>query len=156
MGEIKMVNRLMDLLVLVVELTRKSDKSFRELDKELIHLGYSTEEIEQAVFWVSSQWPRVERGATKEAVRPSTRVLSPWETMGLSADAYSYLLRLQNLGILDEDQFERIMYRILPFRGEKLDLGDIKALAGAVVFDLGSEEFDDELLNMLDDDIRVT
>jgi uncharacterized protein Smg (DUF494 family) len=149
-----MVARLMDLLVLVVELTRKSDKSFKELDKELVHLGYSSEEIEQAMFWVSNQWHRVDRGAG--AGCPAFRVLSPWETVALETDAYSYLLKLQNLGIVDEDQFERIMYRILPFRGEKLDLSDIKALAGTVVFEMVSDELEGEPFNVLDDEIHLT
>ena len=150
-----MVTRLMDLLVLLVELTQKSDKSFKELDKELIHLGYSTEEIEQAFFWVSSQWHRADHEVTAEIDRPAFRVLSPWEAVALDTEAYSYLLKLQNLGIIGEDQFERIMHRILPFRGERLGLGDIKALAGAVVFELGSEEFENELLDV-HDGIQVT
>ena len=156
MGETTLVNRLMDLVVLLVELTRRSDKSFRDLDKELIHRGYSTEEIEQAVFWVSSQWQRADGGFALEIDHPSVRVLSPWEALALDAESYGYLLRLQNLGLVDEDQFERIMYRILPFRGEKLGVSDIKALAGAVIFDLAAEEFDGDLLQALDDGIQVT
>lgn len=148
-----MVTRLMDLVVLLVEMTRKSDKSFKELDKELGHLGYSSEEIEEAYYWVSNQWRRVDPGVSH---RPAVRVLSPWEAMVLDPEAYSYLLRLQNLGIVDHDQFERIMYRVLPFRGERLSTSDIKALAGTVVFDLGSEDFEHEMLHVFDDDTDVT
>jgi uncharacterized protein Smg (DUF494 family) len=148
-----MVTRLMDLVVLLVELTRKSDKSFKELDKELGHLGYSSEEIEEAFHWVSSQWHRVDPGGSD---RPVVRVLSPWESMMLDTDAYRYLLRLQNLGIVDHDQFERIMYRVLPFRGERLGMTEIKALAGTVVFDLGADEFENEILHALDDVTDVT
>ncbi len=151
-----MMNRFMDLVVLLVELTRTSDKSFGELDKELVSLGYSSEEIEQAFSWVSSQWHRVDHGMTREDACPPVRVLSPWESTVLDTEAYSYLLRLQALGLVDEDQFERIMYRILPFRGERLGISDIKALAGSVIFDLGADEFENELLNMLDDGTQLT
>jgi uncharacterized protein Smg (DUF494 family) len=146
----------MDLVVLLVELTRTSNKSFGELDKELISLGYSSEEIEQAFSWVSTQWHRVDHGMTGEDAPPPVRVLSPWESTVLDPEAYSYLLRLQALGLVDEDQFERIMYRILPFRGERLGVSDIKALAGSVIFDLGVDEFENELLNMLDDGTQLT
>ena len=150
------VNRLMDLVVLVVELTQKNDKSFRDLDKELVHLGYSSEEIEQAFSWVSSQWHRVDHSLAADIDRPAVRVLSPWEALALDIEAYSYLLKLQNLGLVDEDQFERIMYRLLPFRGETLAVGDIKALAGSIIFDLGIEDFENELLQVLDDGIQLT
>ncbi|MDH3214982.1 MAG: DUF494 domain-containing protein [Candidatus Krumholzibacteria bacterium] len=151
-----MVNRLMDLVVLVVEMTQKNHKSFKELNKELSHLGYSSDEIEQAFTWVTSQWPRVYHGDDQGVERSVYRVLSPWETMCLDAEAYSYLLRLQKLSIVDEDQFEKIMYRILPFRGEKLQLSDVKAIAGTVVFGLGFEDLENDLLNGLDDGIQIT
>lgn len=151
-----MVNRLMDLVVLVVELTQKRDKSFKELDKELVHMGYSSEEIEQAFFWVSSQWHRADHIASPSLNSTAIRVLSPWEFMCLDTDAYNYLLRLKNLGILNEDQFERIMYRVLSYRGEALQISDIKGLAGAVIFELGADDFDGDLLHVLDDGIQVT
>ena len=151
-----MVNRFMDLVVLLVEMTRKSNKSLGELDKELISLGYSSEEIEQAFSWVSSQWHRVDHGMAGDGVGPPVRVLSPWESMVLDTEAYSYLLRLQGLGLVDDDQFERIMYRILPFRGERLGVNEVKALAGSVIFDLGGDEFENELLDALDDGNQLT
>jgi len=151
-----MVNRLMDLVVLLVELTRESDKSFKELDKELVHRGYSSEEIEQAFSWVSSQWHRVDQELRGEISNPSVRVLSPWESMTIEPAAHSYLLKLKNLGLVDDDQFERIMYRILPFRGDRLDVADIKALAGSVIFDLAPDDFENDLLQMLDDEIQLS
>jgi hypothetical protein len=76
--------------------------------------------------------------------------------MVLDTEAYSYLLRLQGLGLVDDDQFERIMYRILPFRGERLGVNEVKALAGSVIFDLGGDEFENELLDALDDGNQLT
>jgi len=151
-----MVNRFMDLVVLLVEMTRTSNKSFGEMDKELVSLGYSAEEIEQAFSWVSSQWHRVDHGLAGGEAGVPVRVLSPWESTVLDTEAYSYLLRLQALGLVDDDQFERIMYRILPFRGEQLGVTEIKALAGSVIFDLGGDEFENELLSMLDDGTQLT
>ena len=43
-----MLSRLMDLVVLVAELSQNSKKSFKEMDQELMLRGYSPEEIEQA------------------------------------------------------------------------------------------------------------
>jgi Smg protein len=145
-----MVNRMIDLVVLVAELSRREGKSLRELDHELEELGYSSKEIEQAMFWLSSQH-RSNIPGLAGVSKPSHRVLSPWEAACLDSEAYGYLLRLQNLGIIDQEQFERIVTRILPIGGEKLPLGELKTLAGSVIFNVGGEEYDDETLDVLDD-----
>ncbi len=139
-----MVSRLIDLVVLVADLSQNKGKTLRELDSELVGLGYSAEEIEHAIFWLSSQWGPSSR-PLGDAAKPAHRVLSPWEAMCLDTDSYGYLLRLQNLGIIDLEQFETIMTRILPIGGEKLPLGELKTLAGSIIFDLGIEENDDDL-----------
>jgi uncharacterized protein Smg (DUF494 family) len=154
-GELVMLSRLMDLVVLVAELSQKRNKSFKELDKELGHLGYSAEEIEQALFWISSQWRPSGARLVDRVDRPAFRVLSPWEALSLDSDAYGYLLRLQNLGIIDSEQFEKILSRILPFGAEKLHVGDVKSVAASVLFPAGSDD-EDELFNMFDEDIQVT
>ena len=146
----------MDLVVLVAELSQTNEKSFKELDKELLHRGYSSEEIEQALFWMSSQWHPVDQRSHGSLTRPAFRVLSPWEMMCLDNECYGYLLRLQNLGIIDADQFERIMRRVVPYSGDRLQLSDIKALAGMVIFHLGSDDPDDDLFHALDDEIQLT
>ncbi len=150
----EMVNRMIDLVVLVAELSRREGKSLKELDHELEELGYSSKEIEQAMFWLSSQH-RVTIPGVAEIVKPSHRVLSPWEAACLDSEAYGYLLRLQNLGIIDQEQFEKIVTRILPIGGEKLPLGELKTLAGSVIFNVGGEEYDDETLDDLDDFSRI-
>jgi Smg protein len=144
-----MVNRMIDLVVLVAEMSRREGKSLRELDQELEERGYSSKEIEQAMFWLSSQHRSVLPIADGIS-KPSHRVLSPWEAACLDSEAYGYLLHLQNLGIIDQEQFEKIVTRILPIGGEKLPLGELKTLAGSVIFNVGAEEFDDESPDALD------
>lgn len=145
-----MVSRLMDLVVLVAELSRSSGKTFTELDDELAVRGYSADEIDQAFFWISMQAQPFGDTEGPSQVRTSHRVLSPWESMCLDADSYGYLLRLQNLGIIDIDRFEKIIMRILPFGGEKLPLAQFKTLVGSVIFDMMPDETDDDQFDMLD------
>ena len=96
-----MLSRLMDLVVLVAELTRDSDKSYKDLDKELATRGYSPEEIEQAVFLYSSRGELPHEEKTWRRGANSVRVLSDWERLSLCSECYGYLLRLLNLGIID-------------------------------------------------------
>ena len=151
-----MVNRLMDLVVLVAEMSQQNDKSFKELDKELVHRGYSSEEIEQALFWISSQWQPLDRAAKAALSAGGHRVLSPWEAHCLDPDAYGFLLRLGNLGIIDGEQLDRILERITPMVSGRVSLADIKSIAGAVIFGLSAEDLEDDLFQAFDDDIQAT
>ncbi|UCH85621.1 MAG: DUF494 family protein [Candidatus Latescibacterota bacterium] len=151
-----MVSRLMDLVVLVAELSQRSGKAFTELDDELALRGYSAEEIDQAFFWISTQDRPFGGESFQKRGRACHRVLSPWESMCLDADSYGYLLRLQNLGIIDIDEVEKIITRILPFGGEKMPLSEFKTLVGSVVFDMGYEDTDDEQLDALDENNQLT
>ena len=150
-----MVSRLLDLVVLVVELTQESDKSFKDLDKELEHRGYSPDEIDQAMFWMSSKFNPLDGGANMYT-DAGARLLSPWETHALSSESHGYLLRLLNLGVLDVEQFERILSRVHPFGGERMQLSDIKVLVGVAIFNLGGFEFDEEPFNLLDEEPPTT
>ena len=151
-----MVTRLMDLVVLVAELSQKDDKSFKDLDEELGHRGYSADEIEQALFWISSQWQPVDRRAMVVSDATGVRVLSPWEAHCMAPDAFGYLIRLLTLGIVDGDQLDRILSRITPLISGRVSLSDVKAIAGAVVFNLGGEDAEDEYFEVFDEDIQTT
>jgi uncharacterized protein Smg (DUF494 family) len=137
----------MDLVVLVAEMSRGADRRHVELDKELARRGYSSDEIGHAVFWLSS------RPALREAGRRrATRVLSEFERMSLSAEAYGYLFRLQNLGLMDARQFETILARAIPMGADKVGIEDVKSIAYAVIFDKEAGELEDDVFGELDAD----
>ena len=142
-----MWTRLMDLVVLVAEMSRGADRRHVELDKELSRHGYSADEIGHAVFWFSS------RPAPGDAHRPrAVRVLSEFERLSLSTDAYGYLYRLQNLGLVDARQFETIVARAIPMGADKVDLEDVKSIAYAVIFEKDAGEMEEDMLGGFDAD----
>ncbi len=138
-----MRTRLMDLVVLVAEITRTADRSHVELDKELSRQGYSADEIEHAVVWVSSR-------PGGRLHRRSVRVLSEFERMSLSTAAYDFLFRLLNLGIIDPGQFETILARAIPVGPEKVPVEDVKTIACSVIFDREAGEAEDEPIDRFD------
>ena len=144
-----MWTRLMDLVMLVAEMSRSADRRPVELDQELTRRGYSTEEIEHAVFWISSR-PE----ASRTSIRPTRtmRVLSEFERMSLSIEAYDYLYRLQNLGIIDSRQFETILARAIPVGAEKVHAEDVKGIACAVIFNRDMGDVDEEAFDRFDTD----
>lgn len=150
-----MLTRLMDLVVLVAELSQDGDKSYRDLDEELATRGYTAEEIEQAMFWFSSRSDTPER---ERVLLPSgaVRVPSELERMSVSGESYGYLLRLLNLGIMDLDQFERVIARAIPVGAEKIHVNEVKAIACSVVFNRDLGEVEDDFLDQFDDDVSTT
>jgi uncharacterized protein Smg (DUF494 family) len=74
----------------------------------------------------------------------------------MSRDCYGYLLRLLNLGIMDLEQFERVVARAIPVGPEKIQLGEIKAIACAVVFNRDLSEVEEDFLEHFDDDLPTT
>jgi uncharacterized protein Smg (DUF494 family) len=148
-----MLSRLMDLVVLVAELTQNNDKSYKDLDKELMMRGYSQDEIERAVVWYTTRDDVLEEDEIVQHGKNSFRVLSDWERMSLSSECYSYLLRLLNLGVVDGGQFESIIARAIPVGPEKVQLNDVKAIACAVIFNREPGEMEDELVEFFDDEM---
>jgi uncharacterized protein Smg (DUF494 family) len=132
-----MLTRLMDIVVLVAELRTHDRCSVEDLGRELTQRGYAAEEVDEAVSWYASCAHNGVRSTT------GTRVLSGFERMSMSNECQGYLLRLYNLGIIDIEQFDRIVARAIPVRPEKVHLGDVKEIASAIAFDsdpLGGED----------------
>jgi uncharacterized protein Smg (DUF494 family) len=137
----------MDLVVLVAEMSRAADRRHVEFDKELSSRGYSSDEIDQAVFWFTS------RPSARDAHRTrSLRVLSEFERLSLSTEAHGFVWRLQHLGLVDERQLETILARAIPMGGDKMDLEDVKSIAYAVIFDKQAGELEDDVFGGFDAD----
>ncbi len=136
-----MLTRLVDLIVLVAELSL-SGEPLNDLDEELTTRGYAAEEIKQAVYWYSTR-DESSMAVPAEAVR-GIRVLNEFERLSISTECYGYLLQLLNLGIIDIEQFERIIARAIPVGPEKVQLGDVKTIASEVIFNHATGEFDED------------
>jgi len=144
-----MWTRLMDLVVLVAEMTRHADRRHVDIGSELTRRGYSSDEIEQTVFWYSS---RPDAGVLDPRRARTTRVLSGFERMSLSTAAFDYLFRLQNLGLIDARQFETIVARATPVGGDKVDVEDVKSIAYAVLFDKDPDDLEEDVIGRFDID----
>jgi len=145
----------MDLVVLVTELTKKNDKSYKEINNELNLKGYSSDEIEQARFWLAAASTGNHRGNYPTG-RNVVRVLNKWEQMSLDSESYGYLLQLWNLGIVDVEQFEKIMLQLIPVGSEKIPLSEVKAIASAVVFNQFGTDHGGDLFSDLEDDFSTS
>jgi uncharacterized protein Smg (DUF494 family) len=118
--------------------------------------GYSPEEIEQAIFWFTSRGDGFSEEEIEPKVSRTVRVLSEWERLSLSSECYGFLLRLLNLGIIGNEQFEKIITRSIPIGPEKIHLNEVKAIACSVIFNRDFNEFEEDLFDQFDEDIPTT
>jgi len=150
-----MINRLVDLLLLLAEMHESDERSLQDLGDELVLRGYSSDEIDKAFSLIQSRSSISQRGKQDLNGEKRQRIFSDWERISLGEDAQRYLLRLLNLGIIDQYQMEEILERIMPFSYEKTELEDIKAIASTVIFNVQYQELGDEDLTEMDENLDV-
>jgi uncharacterized protein Smg (DUF494 family) len=81
----------------------------------LVAQGFTPREVATALsLFIERFQRRIQRREPSFAAQPqSHRVLHPVERLFLSSEAYGYLLQLHHLGILDAEDLEAILQRVL-------------------------------------------
>ena len=134
-----MRNRILEIVVFLMDFMREHSErqpAPDDISLELIDMGYTDSEINTAYSWFLEQFnSSVEeyyKGFPENA--NSTRVLTDEERMHLSADSYGFLLKLLNNRIVNSEQFEAILERILLLSGETIDVDRMKINVSSVLF----------------------
>lgn len=146
-----MISRLMDLVLLLAEMHENDERCHKDIGNELTLKGYTTEEIDQALSWISSNKVAAHSSYPDMTKSGGQRILTNWERVSLGGESQRYLLRLLNLGIIDHQQLERIMVRIAPFSMEKTDFDDVKTIACSVIFNTFPYDLEDEELKEIEE-----
>ncbi|MDZ7272270.1 MAG: DUF494 domain-containing protein [candidate division KSB1 bacterium] len=111
----------------------------RALTDDLLRQGYTASEIDLAFSWLFEK-----AGCNYEnlnAIRTPLslyRVLHAAERMVIRPEAYSYLLQLRQLGLIDDQQLEEAIERAMQMGVSPVDTEDIKEIAATVMFDSDS------------------
>jgi hypothetical protein len=79
-------------------------------------------------------------------------VLSEFERMSLSAEAYGYLFRLQNLGLVDARPIRNHPGPRHSHGRDKVGIEDVKSIAYAVIFDKEAGELEEDVFGGFDAD----
>ena len=102
-----------------------------ELKEELQRAGFGDRQIERALDWLDGL------NSTEVASTPQTaamRMFDRVEQERLDARARGYLLRLEQIGILQPIQRELVIDRLLALDGEEIDVEQIKWVVMMVLF----------------------
>ncbi len=107
-----------------------------DISLELKDMGYSDNEINTAYSWFLEQF----NSSIEEYYRDfpetvnSIRILTEEERLQLSSESYGFLLKLLNNRIVNSEQFEAILERILLLTGETIDVDRMKIIVSSVLF----------------------
>jgi Smg protein len=118
-----------------------------EYSSSLKGLGYTEHEISTAYNWILDHL-----GSPAESLfsafpdhAGSSRILTELERARLTPEAHGFLLKLHNLGVVDNEQFEAVLDR-LTLAGQRLVTPEqVKLIVSAVMF----SEFGDSDRNLM-------
>jgi uncharacterized protein Smg (DUF494 family) len=119
--------------------------NLEEMSADLRSMGYTDNEISSAYTWLLKHFEDYPDSLAfkdeRMAGNRSIRVLSEHEKKTVSAEAYGYLIHLRQLGLLTAEQMEMILDRCSLFGADPIDIGEIKVMASAAMFDGAANDY---------------
>lgn len=103
---------------------------------DLTKRGYSQSEISAAFSWLLENFPEQEGRIVMQmrAGQGSRRTLHEAERMMLTTEAQGYLMQLQELGLLDNKDFETVIERAMSTGFDRLSVSEIREIVGSILF----------------------
>ena len=134
-----MRNRILEIVVFLMDFMREHSERQSapdDISLELIDMGYSDNEINTAYNWFLEQFNSSIEEYYKDFpdTANSVRVLTEEERQQLSSESYGFLLKLLNNRILNPEQFETVLERVLLLIGETIDVDRMKIIVSSVLF----------------------
>jgi len=123
-----------------------------ELELELARAGFDDESIERALSWIDDL--TVQIGFTKDIAKvkdpetpiiiqvrsPSIRVYTKREKNLISQTCRGYLHHLEQIGILDQEQLERVIDRVMALDNDEIDIEELQWVVLMVLFSQPEQE----------------
>ncbi len=131
--------RILEIVFCLMDYVQDSDddmENMSEYSSSLKNLGFTDQEISTAYNWILGHTglPAENLYTMIPERSGSNRILAEAERARLSSEAHGFLLRLFNLGILDQAQFEAVLDR-LTLSGKRLVTPEqVKLVVSAVLF----------------------
>ena len=134
-----MESKILEIVVYLIDHLRENEGQISDMDdvsSDLRSMGYTDNEISSAYSWV------LERYGTGDKLyysdfpedHSSLRILSHAERYQFAPEAYGFVLKLMNLGLLDDEQFEMILDRGTMLGSRPVTQDQVKLIASSFVF----------------------
>jgi uncharacterized protein Smg (DUF494 family) len=132
-------SRILEIVFCLMDFVQDGDDqtiNLPEYSSNLKNLGYTDEEISTAYNWILNHMgsPSESLYSAFPNVSVATRVLTEVERARLTPEAYGFLLRLANSGIINGEQLEAILDRLAMSGQRVMTPEQIKLIVSAVMF----------------------
>lgn len=111
------------------------------LKSELMHAGFSNNEVEKAFVWLDGlaalKEQTLEQGSRTAY---SLRLYTENELKKLSVDCRGFLLYLEQIGVLDPTNRELVIDRVMALDGDDIDLQQLKLIILMALFNQPGQE----------------
>jgi len=113
-----------------------SQEEFEPLSKDLVKQGYTTQEIETALFWYHNRQVAKEDAEQITGFMPdSFRVLHDVEKSVIRPEAYGFLIELFQLSMITLSDLDAIIEKSVLLGGRNVDLDDMKSFVAAQIME---------------------
>lgn len=116
--------------------------------------GFSQEEVEEACTWFKNL---TVNGDLCMAIKDAdgnfytNRVLNTTEALKISEEAYGFLIRLKELGLIDSQLQEEIIETAMLAVEDEIGMDDIKGIAAMLIFDHSPSQWKSDIMDVLND-----
>ena len=115
-----------------------------DLEQELSRAGFSNQEIERALSWIDDltlQWSFHKKNLTSQPEQePATRIFNFNEQSLIPSHCRGYIYYLEQIGILDQEQRERVIDRVMALENDDLDIEALQWVVLMVLFSQPDQE----------------
>ena len=149
-----MRERILEIVSLIAQFVMEERDPLTETEivEELLAAGFESEEIDAAFGWMENVSLAPSLKSRPPLAAAGNRVFSPEETRLLSCEARGLLLRLRELGVLDDELCEEIIDRARQTADDEVDLKELKTLAALTLFTRAQDDWIRDVDFILEDD----
>lgn len=149
------INRLKILKILASHVINSGDSvDMTSGIKWLQREGFSADEIEEACAWLKNL---TLNGDLCMALKDcngdfyKNRVLNTTESLKINEDAYGFLIRLKEMGLIDRTLQEEIIEIAMLAADDEIGMDDIKGITAMVIFDHSPSQWKSDIMNIIND-----
>ena len=144
------LNRLLKILIdEIFDTSEASNQSVEEISAKLLKQGYSQIEIHKALelLLINLDDTKIQDYQFQKTFKPlAIRFLEPEEQQFISAEAYGYLVLLQELRLLEPVQVEQVLERSFMTGAEKIGVNELRKIVVQILIGKELKNFDTDAI----------
>ena len=131
---------LMYLFETYVDTEEEQEQDQNELREELVRAGFNDSEIDHALDWLDGLAVNNDMLVPNVETEHATRIYVDVELERLDAPCRGYILYLEQIGILNSEQRELVIDRLLALEASDIDVEQVKWVVLMVLFSQPGQE----------------